>query len=386
MPRTAKLTKSVVDALLPEDREYEVADEKLAGFRLRVFPSGRKSYVVVFRTGRGRRWTQKRVTIGPSTKIACDQARRRAEEIVSLAKLGKGQSAVDAGHTCDQLFDEFLRLHVRVVLKPRTVSEYERIVAKHLRPAFRGKAVKQVTLSDVQVLHSSLKSTPRLANLIVSVLAKAMTLAERWGWRDGMQHPCKGTIRFPERTRDRLLTSSEIQAIRAELATGSHHPTIVLAIKLLMATGCRSDEICRLKWEYVDILRQQITWPDTKTGALVKPINRVIRDLLQEAPRHNSSPYVCPPPNRGEGHLLPDTLRPAWGRILERAGVRHCGIHAIRHWFASAVYADPDVSTTTAMQIVGHKNVQTAARYAHVSNAMLVSYADRVLERHGFPE
>ncbi len=383
MARTAKLTKTVVDALLPEEKEYEVADENVPGFRVRVFPTGYKSYVVVFRTGRGRRWSQKRETLGATSQIACAQARRRALELVAWARLGKSSSATDRGHTCDELFDEFLRLHVRPSLKPRTVAEYERIVAKHLRPAFRGKAVKEVSLNDVQLFHSKLKGTPRLANLAVSILAKAMTLAARWGWRDGLHHPCKGLAKFPERTRERLLTADEVRAIRMELATGDHHPTVVLAVRLLMATGCRSDEICRLKWSYVDWIKQQIVWPDTKTGGLIKPMNRIVRELLAEAARYPGNVHICPPLGGGDGHLTPDVLRPAWTRVLQRAGVRHCGIHALRHWFASAVYADPSVSTTTAMQIVGHKSVQTAARYAHVEIATLAALADSILDRHG---
>lgn len=386
MPRTAKLTKTVVDALIPEDKEYEVADEKLSGFRLRVFPTGNKSYVVVFRAGRGRRWKQKRETIGSTTKITCEQARRRAEELVALARLGKSHSATDQGHTCDELFDEFIRLHVRVTLKPRTVAEYERVIAKHLRPEFLRKAVKEVSLNDVQALHYKLKATPRLANLVVSVLAKAMTLAERWEWRAGLQHPCKGISRYKERTRNRLLTPAEMEAIRSELFSGNYHPTVVLAIRLLMVTGCRSDEICQLKWSYVEWSKQQICWPDTKTGGLAKPISAAIRDLLSNAPRYDGNEYVCPTVGGGAGHLISDVLRRTWGRVLIAAGVSHCGIHALRHWFASAVYADPSVSTTTAMQIVGHKSVQTAARYAHVANAELVSFADNILARHGFVE
>jgi len=288
MSRILKLTKTVVDTLQPADREYEICDEKLSGFRVRVFPSGYKSYAVVFRTGRGRRWAQKRETIGEVNKITCEQARRRAQEIISLARLGKSLVATDKGHTCDELFDEFLRLHVRVSLKPRTVAEYERIIAKHLRPFFRGRPVQDIGLCDVQALHSGLKATPRLANLTISVLGKAMTLAERWGWRDGLRHPCKGISRFPERSRNRLLTPSEIQAIRNELSSGNHHPTVVLAINLLMATGCRSDEICRLKWSYVEWEKQQISWPDTKTGSLEKPMSTLLRSILQNAP------LICP--------------------------------------------------------------------------------------------
>ena len=41
-----KLTKKIVDAAKPKKKEYFVWDGDLPGFGLRVFPSGKKSYLV----------------------------------------------------------------------------------------------------------------------------------------------------------------------------------------------------------------------------------------------------------------------------------------------------------------------------------------------------
>jgi integrase len=296
MPKIAKLTKSYVDALQPGLKEYEVQDEKLRAFRVRVMPSGHKSYGVVIRQGRGRGRPQKRETFGSTYQLSCDQARRLAEELVASVRLGKVHLAcAPRNQTCDQLFDKFLDTHVRAYLKPRTVKEYERLVRLHLRPAFKSRDVKDVKLSDVQKFHLDFKSTPRQANLMIAILRKAMTLAESWGWRDGMQHPCKGIIQYKERKRDRLLSAGELAAIENILEKGNHHPTVVLAIRLLKSSGCRSDEICRLKWSYIDWDRQQICWPDTKTGKLVKPLNSSLVQLLSVAPRYAGNDHVCPP-------------------------------------------------------------------------------------------
>ncbi|MFN3620358.1 tyrosine-type recombinase/integrase [Sphingorhabdus sp.] len=113
----------------------------------------------------------------------------------------------------------------------------------------------------------------------------------------------------------------------------------------VVVTGCRSDEICQLKWSYVEWSKQQICWPDTKTGGLAKPISGAIRDLLSNAQRYDGNECVCPTLGSGAGHLSSDVLRGTWSRVLIAAGVSHCGIHALRHWFASAVYADPKRSS-----------------------------------------
>ena len=50
-----RITKRLVDSLTPAGTEYFVWDSKLAGFGLRVQPTGEKSYVVKYRAGSGRK-------------------------------------------------------------------------------------------------------------------------------------------------------------------------------------------------------------------------------------------------------------------------------------------------------------------------------------------
>ena len=74
-----KLTKRVVDAAEIREREYFIWDEDLPGFGLRVLPSGRKRYIIQYRAGRRSR----RISLGPSTVLACEQARSRAITIIA---------------------------------------------------------------------------------------------------------------------------------------------------------------------------------------------------------------------------------------------------------------------------------------------------------------
>ena len=69
-----KITKRLVDAAEARSAEYFVWDSEIPGFGLRVLPSGRKGYVVQYRAGRRSR----RISLGPSTVLTCEQARSRA--------------------------------------------------------------------------------------------------------------------------------------------------------------------------------------------------------------------------------------------------------------------------------------------------------------------
>ena len=80
-----KLTKRVVDAAEIRPTESFIWDAELPGFGLRVLPSGRKSYVVQYRAARRPR----RISLGPSTVVTCEQARARATATVRSRSAGR---------------------------------------------------------------------------------------------------------------------------------------------------------------------------------------------------------------------------------------------------------------------------------------------------------
>jgi hypothetical protein len=61
-------------------------DEAVPGFGCRVLPSGRKSWIVQLRV-RGRRG-QRKITLGPTSKVSSEAARRKACELLAQAALG----------------------------------------------------------------------------------------------------------------------------------------------------------------------------------------------------------------------------------------------------------------------------------------------------------
>ena len=80
----SKLTKRVVDAAEVRPGDYFIWDGDLPGFGLRVFPSGRKRYIVQYRAGRRSR----RISLGPSTVLTCEQARSQAIAILAACRNG----------------------------------------------------------------------------------------------------------------------------------------------------------------------------------------------------------------------------------------------------------------------------------------------------------
>ena len=83
----AKLTKRTVDATRPDGRETFVWDEDLPGFGLRVFASGKKSYLVQYKLG-GRGGRTRRMSLGLHGKLTPEEARKRATKLLAAVEEG----------------------------------------------------------------------------------------------------------------------------------------------------------------------------------------------------------------------------------------------------------------------------------------------------------
>src|SRR5271156_1083944 len=116
----AKLTKRNVDQAAAGDKATALWDDELKGFGLRIWPSGRKVYVVKCRLN----GHQKFITIGTQGRFTAELARVRALEILSEAKGGRNPArALDQlrkSPTMKELGERFLEEHVAHHCKPST--------------------------------------------------------------------------------------------------------------------------------------------------------------------------------------------------------------------------------------------------------------------------
>ena len=113
-----KLTKRVVDAAEVRTADYFIWDGDLPGFGLRVLPSGRKRYIVQYRAGRRSR----RISLGPSTVLTCEQARSQAITILAASRNGDDPAASRAAGrkaiTVKELAERFDKEHICLASAP----------------------------------------------------------------------------------------------------------------------------------------------------------------------------------------------------------------------------------------------------------------------------
>jgi len=369
-----KVTKRSVDAATPTEKEFFVWDDELKGFGLRVYPSGRKMYLAQFRAG-GR---LRRVNIGVHGALTPDLARTEAMKHLSEVRLG-GDPAKDrdrrkASPTMKEFGQRFLDEHVAMHCKPSTYGEYTRSVELFINPRLGSHRIIDVTRADVVGLHQSMKTTPYQANRTLGVLSIMFTVAHTWGVRTDDINPCWKVKRFKEVKRERYLTPDELARLGQVLCQSDTEPEAVNGIRLLLLTGCRLGEIQTLKWEYVDFDASVLRLPDSKTGAKIVPIGKAVIDVLRSIPKRKNNPYVIT--GWLEGQYLSDIQKP-WRRLRKRAGLDGLRIHDLRHSFASdALQLGQDL--TMIGRLLGHTQVQTTARYAHLKTDPIRAAADKV--------
>ena len=372
------ISKRTVDRLQAGTTDAIYWDRGLPGFGVRVYPSGSKMYLIQTRSG----GKSRRITVGRHGVVSADQARRKAAGMIARIKAGEDpeppvRRAADTPTVAD-LAQRYLVEHVEVRCKPRTIASGRWLVHKFVLPELGKLAVDEVERKHIAALHYRHRATPYQANRILEVVRKMFNLAEAWGLRTDGGNPCRFVQKYKEKRRERFLTDEEFQRLGRVLAeveaAGAETPSAVAAIRLLMLTGCRLAEIQTLRWEDVDLSAAELRLQDSKTGARMVPLSAAAVGVLSAIPRIDGNPWVIV--GRKPGAHLTDLQHP-WRRIRARAGLEDVRIHDLRHSFASRALALGE-SLPMIGKLLGHTQVQTTARYAHLASDSVKASGSRV--------
>ncbi len=378
MPRRSefRITEHAVAGLRAEGKDTVFWDRDLAGFGVRVYPSGRRVYVVQSRGPGGLR----RVSLGTHGALSAGEARTRGAAALDRIRRGVGPvpRPPASGLTVAGLAERYLRVHVAMRCGPRTARLYRLALEKHILPALGGRAVGEVARRDVAELHHRLRGTPYMANTVVGVLSKMYRLAEAWDLAPPGRNPCRSVRRYRERARERFLTPREFRrlgrALREAEAEGSLWPPAAAAIRLLLLTGCRKGEILTLRWDDVDRTAGELRLRDAKSGPRMVPLTPPLLEVLEGIPRTAGTPWVIA--GRRPGTRLSE-LAGHWKRVAARAGLDGVRVHDLRHSYASRALALGE-SLSMIGRLLGHAKMATTARYAHPARDAEKAAAGRV--------
>ena len=380
MPRrsTQRITKRTVDRLSAQGKPAVAWDRDVAGFGVRVYPTGRIAYVVQSRGPDG----SKRVTLGRHGKLTPERARERAIAVIDRIKAGEDPLPPEwrwgRERTMEDLARRCLKRYVDVECKPSTAERYRQLIGGHILPALGGMAVTAVERKHVAALHHELRDRRGTANTVLWALSRMFSLAEAWGWRKAGTNPCRSVRSYKSQRRERFLSRAEYRTVgrvlREAESDGSVWPPAVAAIRLLMLTGCRRGEVVTLQWDDVDRAAAHLRLRDSKTGARFVPLTDEAMEVLDGIEPVPGNPWVFPGKKPG-AHV--SELTGFWLRLRKRMDLNDVRLHDLRHSYASRALAMGE-SLSMIGRLLGHASVNTTARYAHLARDTEKASAARI--------
>ena len=379
-----KLNKQVIATTSAQNREIIIWDTDVPGLGLRITPSGAKSFLLKTRIGGGRSAPIKKPTLGKVGDLTLDQARTKARDWKALAADGTDPTRhkEESGRTVSDLCAEYLEVHAP---RKRSSRDDRSKIKQHILPRLGRLLVKDVSFSDVEKLHRSMKKAPYAANRTLALISKMFALAIKWEWAG--RNPAKGIERFPEEKRERFLSPDEISRLSQalidfveEASRPNESGKAADAIRLLMLTGARRSEVLSMTWDMLDM--DTGVWVKPSSHTKQKKTHRVplsppALQLLADIRERGDDPTYVFPSRRGSKHPHVTELKKAWAKICKLAKLDSVRIHDLRHTYAS-VLVSGGASLPLIGALLGHTQVQTTQRYAHLMDDPLREATTRV--------
>ncbi|HEX4045082.1 MAG TPA: site-specific integrase [Gammaproteobacteria bacterium] len=387
----ATIGNNVIAKLKPKDKPYDVRDDRLTGFLVRVNVSGKLVYMCEY--GRG-----KRLTLGKAGVLTPMQARDKAREVLADVVNGMDPRAVKKSKN--------MTLHLFIE------TEYTQWVQAHRKDAFRTLArikrcfyglfgkkplsdITSILIDQWRIQRIKAGCTAKTVNVDIATFKAALSKAVEWGFIE--IHPLKNfkLLKVDNAAKVRYLTEEEekqlrvvldnreekLRAIREQgnnwrrernyellpnlqnLHFADHlKPMVILSIN----TGIRQGELFSLRWEEIDLDKAILsirgnTAKSYKTRHI--PLNKEALNILTQWKKQNENEELIFA-NKEKRKF--NNVRKSWTKLLKIAGIKNFRWHDLRHHFASKL-AMLGVDLNTIRELLGHSDIKMTLRYAHLA-------------------
>lgn len=340
----------------------EYTDDEIAGFKVQVTKSGRKTFYLRYTFRRSKRAA--RIGEFPAMNVA--DARKKALAMRALLDSGQDPQAERDEMAAMPTFREFSQNQYlpHAFQTKRSAKGDEGMLRVHVWPRFGSRKLHEIETHEIQVYLNEMarKRSKATANRHHSLIARMFKLAVIW--RVVERSPCGGLVKFREDKRaERFLSPAEIGRFVASLEQ-DENPVIASALKLLLLTGLRRNEVIKARWDQVDLDAKLLYLPKTKAG---KPryavLNSVAYELVKGLPSRGKSPWLFP---ARSGDRPIENPKSTLLRVLERAAIDPMRTHDLRHSFASTAI-NAGATLAEVQGLLGHSSSAMTERYAHLA-------------------
>ena len=375
-----KLTQKFVDSVTNKSgkRKVDYFDTELTGLLLEVRDSGRTFYLR-YRNRRGKPVQKK---LADAAIVGLVDIRKLAQEKLVMIAMGRDpfeekKALRDVPTVAEFVADSYMP-HVKGY--KRSWDTDECLLRNHVLPAIGSLHLDEVNRRHMVKLFSDHREThkPGSTNRIIILCRYIFNLAIKWEAAGATANPTSGIPLYPENNkRERYLSEDEAAALFNELEQ-SENTQLKYIVGILLLTGARKREVLDAKWTDFNLDTRIWTIHINKTGRPRHiPISDGLQRLLERLPRFDNCEWLVPNPRTGKPFV---SVFGAWNTVRTKAGLPEVRIHDLRHSFASFLI-NSGRSLYEVQKILGHTQVKTTQRYAHLSQDSLREAANTAFSK-----
>jgi integrase len=344
-----KLTNEIVDGVVaPSAGQAFIADTDARGLKLCLIPGGTRSFVIVCRVQKSKRYS---ITLGQHPALTLQDARTKVNDYRRAIQMDRdpfqdaqdalvaaeaAHATADAEMTLAQFRKEYFERYGENQKAESTIKDEARALDNHIPAEWWNRKLSSFTEKDFLDLHHTITTSrvtrivngrvrrmggPTMANRVSDLLRAMFTKALKWKHLIGANPAAAvdGEERNPERSRERYYNSDEIARLSAELEKEPKPWRDYFALTLHYAT--RKNELLSARWENLDFKARTFIIPKTKSGrALILPLDNVALPIIDKIASRGASEWLFPA-LRASQHGYMRGANHVWRRIRERAGV-----------------------------------------------------------------
>jgi integrase len=371
------LTQAFVNtAVCPnEQTKQEITDKACKGLVLEVRQSGGKTYYLRYTNHRGK---QRQYRIGNATVLTLSQARSKSKLALNQAALGQDPCEEKEQTKQVPTFADFIGDQYMPYIKSykRSWGTDVSLLKNHLLPRFGKRYMDEITRQDIVKMHADRKASGAAAgsaNRLLIMMRYIFNLTLKWEVPGIKSNPCKGIPLMEENNKlERYLSVEEAQRLY-EAVCKSENTVLKYIVPMLILTGARKREVLDAKWSDFDLSRRAWRIPITKSGkARHVPLSDGALTLLATMPRKSDCEWAFANPETGKPYV---SIFYAWNTARKSVGLSDVRMHDLRHSFASLLI-NSGRTLYEVQHILGHTQVKTTQRYAHLSQDTLLAAAN----------
>ena len=376
MPKVS-LTPQFIKSVVCEQgkRKTLFFDTECKWLVLEVRATGTATYYLRYQDARGK---TRLLKIGDQRDLTLSQSRLMAHKYRTMIAMGQDPAADKAVHRQIPTLHAFIHEQYLPFVKgyKRSWKCDEGLLRNHIEPLWGHRYIDEISKTDVIGLMANHRTryAPGSCNRLLILLRYLFSLPKKWDMPGAPNNPTTGVPLLKEdNQKDRYLSTEEAQHLYTYIQQ-SDNKMLQYIIPMLILTGARKREVLDARWEDFDYERRLWRIHTTKLGKpRFVPMSDGVVSLLESVPRYNCE-WAFPNPQTCKPFV---SIFNSWNTARIQAGLQEVRIHDLRHSYASFL-VNAGRSLYEVQRLLGHTQIKTTQRYAHLSHDTLLEATNSV--------